>query len=122
MRGDVIVSQYSFSYWLYLICVRCEGVNVYYCIVYNISHSIFPLTREIILIGRAFNVFSNLRKCITLHIDNFVTTHSSPAGCWSGSKVSTNYRGGKMRGNESTMLPDHNSRDLYNNWLFMHMW
>ena len=49
-------------------------------------------------------------------------THSSPAGCWSGSRVSTNYSGGKMRGNDSTMLPDHNSRDLYNNWLFMHMW
>ena len=27
-----------------------------------------------------------------------------------------------MRGNESTMLSDHNSRDLYNSGLFMHMW
>ena len=94
-----------------MICVRWEGANVYYCIVYNISHSIYPFTRQIILIGRAFNVFSNLRKCNTLHVDNFLTTHISPAGCWWG-RGSTNYSGGKMRGNEFTMLPDHNSRDL----------
>ena len=76
----------------------------------------YPVTRQIILVGRAFNVFYGLRKCNTWHVDNFVTTHSSPAGCWSGSMVSTNYSGGKMRWNDTTMLPDHNSRDLYKNW------
>ena len=28
MRGNLIVSQYSFSYCLYLICSRWEGENI----------------------------------------------------------------------------------------------
>ena len=97
-------------------------VRTYTIVLFITSHSIYPFIRQIILIGGAFNVFSNLRKCNTLHVDNFVTAHSSPAGCWLGSRVSTNYSGGKLHVNESTMLPDNKSRDLYNNWLFMHMW
>ena len=42
-----------------------------------ITPSIYPFTREIILIGRAYNVFSNLRKCNTLDVDNILTTHSA---------------------------------------------
>ena len=38
---------------------------------------LYDVTPNIILIGRGFNVSSNLRKCNTLHVENFLTTHSA---------------------------------------------